>query len=314
MPPMKRTYGIGIICILLGVSVGFNIITVLRQKTGADSPLPVATQKYPFLASFINDFPKQDRLINFLPLRLDLEQLIATESPTTGIYFEYMPTGISIGINEKQPFLYASLLKVPVVMAVYNAENEGKISLSDTLTITEDMMDKNYGDLWKQGVGSKITVKDAISKSLRESDNTAFNLLKYAIPPEELVRVFDFLDIPIQAQNNEAVVTPQNYVSIFRSLIYSSYLPPEDSNEILDILHTSTFTDGITAVLPKTIPVAHKMGINHDQSYVSDCGVIYHPTRPYFLCVMDNDSTTDKAEALMRQISGKIYTYLSTTN
>lgn len=292
-------------------SLFLNMVLLFRERTTTDSPVPSSNEQYPLLMPFVNNISQEDRIINFLPLRRDLQQFIATQSPTLGMYFEYIPTGVWIGINEKEPYLYASLLKVPLAMAIYEGKNQNKLKLTDIKTITEEMMDPEYGTLWQKGPGTKISIQEGLEKALIESDNTAYNVLKSAIPLTDFANVFDFLDIPLEIQGNEPAVTPKNYISIFRSLVYASFLPPEDSEQILETLSHSSYTQGIRASIPDTIRVAHKMGIRKNGSYLSDCGVIYHPTRPYFLCIMDKQQSILDSEKTMRQISQKIYTYIS---
>jgi hypothetical protein len=57
------------------------------------------------------------------------------------------------------------------------------------------------------------------------------------------------------------------------------------------------------------------MGIREEKRQLSDCGIIYHPTRPYFLCIMmrAKEATPENFEP-MRIISQKIYTFIDKQN
>jgi beta-lactamase class A len=85
----------------------------------------------------------------------------------------------------------------------------------------------------------------------------------------------------------------------------------ENSEEILKILSRSTYNDGIRKNIPDSVTIAHKMGVRAEYQLLSDCGIIYVPKRPYYLCVMINDKDVDHATTTLQKISTLIYTYIS---
>lgn len=290
------------------------------SKSGFSNKNALDSSQFAYLSPRIFAQNQNDIIINFVDLRTQLRDYGAQVKNLLGVYFEYLPSGVSIGVNEKQEFYYASLLKVPIVMAVYHQINDGKMSLDDELVLTENDIDKDFGDLWKKGVGYKLTVRDAINLALTQSDNTAKRALFNAMPPGTVDAVFDFLDLPIDKLNpkdEDPIVSAKNYSSILRSLYLSAYLPKDDSNEILDIMTKSKFTDGIVAGIAPGVKVAHKIGIyaplDAQKSIYTDCGIVYVPKRPYILCVMARDSEGN-AKKYIREISKQVYVYVSNAN
>lgn len=66
-------------------------------------------KEYPLLSKrILQEFP-QDVLVNFLGLRTDLKNQVEPYGEDFGFYFEYLPTGTSIGINSEDDFYAASL-------------------------------------------------------------------------------------------------------------------------------------------------------------------------------------------------------------
>lgn len=234
-----------------------------------------------------------------------------------GVYFEYLPSGVSIGMNEKDEFILVSLLKVPVVMAVYKNIEQGTTNPNDMLTITQADQDSKFGDLYKEPLGTKISVQDAIRLTLTQSDNTAKNLLGHTLSNADIVDVFDYLDIPKDTQGQNLVVSPKNYSSILRSLYLSSYLQKEHSNEILNYLTQSNFNDKLIAGIPSSVKVAHKIGVydpnTNDMPVFTDCGIVYAIKRPYILCMMTK-SKEENARVYMSTISKMIYDYVVSAN
>ncbi len=306
-----------IVKVLIIVSLFLNAVLLFSnfskpiQKTASNE-----SKKYPLVSKRIFVEDQNDILVNFVSLRNQLRLYIESIDDPVGMYFEYLPSGVSIGIQEKDDYVLASLLKVPLVMGVYDEINKGTIKRDQILTVTEGDIDKDFGDFWKKGVGTKITVEEAIRLVLIDSDNTSKNLLLHLIGPEKLDQVFDYLDIPKDSEENGPVVTPKNYSSILRSLYLASYLPVEMSNEILTLMTQSHFSDKVVAGVPSGVKVAHKIGVyempdNDDREVYTDCGIVYVPKRPYILCLMSK-SSEKMANKHFSEISKIIYNNVST--
>ncbi|MEK7218037.1 MAG: serine hydrolase [Patescibacteria group bacterium] len=249
----------------------------------------------PLLSKRIFAPDPNDTIVDLMPLRTKMRAYAKTIPEPFGIYFEYLPSGASIGINEQASFIEASLLKVPVVIKAYQMENEGLLSLDDTLRMEESDIDRNYGTLWQRGVGTEISVREAVRLSLQDSDNTALQMLGRkmgSVRPGFVNEVFDNLDIPKEVGPEGVMVTAKNYTSILRSLYLAASLPKRDAQEILSMLTKTRFSDKIPAGVPPEIPVAHKVGVYDKEGVVTyaDCGIIYVPKRPYSLCVFVHGS------------------------
>lgn len=272
--------------------------------------------KYPLLSKRIFVENPNDNIINFIPLRAAMNEYAKELPEETGIYFEYLPTGTSIGVNEKMEINLASLVKIPLVMGVYRQIEKGQLRREDVLTIHKDDLDKGFGDLWKKGVGTTLTVEEAVRLALVNSDNTASNVLRSTIPPQTIDLVFDSLDIPKDLNGTLHIISPKNYSSILRSLYLSSYLKEESSNEILDILTQTIYADKIAAGVPKDVGVAHKIGVfsskKQAEETFSDCGIVYAPQKPYLLCIMTK-SNEERAREIMKTFSKMIYEYITVT-
>ncbi len=302
---------IGIVSVLLNIILGRYLLSGRVDATPEYHP-PAAA--FDFLSPRIFLENQNEIIVNFVKLRQDMRDY-AENKPGLGIYFEYLPSGISSGINEKQSYVLASLLKTPMVMAVYKQIESGAWKKDDVLTIEPENLDAHFGEVYKRGAGAKITLNEAIHETLINSDNTAKSVIFSHLHEGALEDIFDYLDIPKELEGVLPVVTPKNYSSILRSLYLSSYLEKESSNEILELLTQTPFDDKLAAPIPKEVKVAHKIGVyerdNPDQSVFTDCGIIFVPKRPYILCLMDRDSETN-ARIHMSEVSKLVYSYVST--
>lgn len=272
------------------------------------------TSNYPFLAKRIFAQNFSDIVLNFLDLRSELRNVTKPYGDKFSLYFEYLPTGVSININGTTEFYQASLFKVPVVMAYYHQKERLKNPGDPILTIKKEDLDSEFGDLWKKGVGYRIKMSEAVKMALEDSDNTAIKLIVPRITKQDFDDVYTSLDIDLNTNKNGAVITTKGYSSILKALYFSSVLAPEDSQDLLKTLTKTKFVDKLPAGIPPNIPVAHKIGVfnkgeNTQEAYM-DCGIVYVPNRPYSLCIY-SQSDEQTARERMREISKIVYDYVS---
>ena len=99
MKPVKIVWTVLIVSIIVNIGLG---ILVSRSR---DDIRKVDYQSlYPLLSKRIFIDNPNDSLINFYPLRTHLREIVAPWDKTFAFYFEYLPTGMSIGVNEKIDF------------------------------------------------------------------------------------------------------------------------------------------------------------------------------------------------------------------
>lgn len=278
-----------------------------------------AQEQYPLLSKRIFTDNQNDIIISFIPLREVLKDYVEKQEGKVGVYFEYLPSGTSIGVNDREEVKLASLSKVPLVMSILKKIERGHLSLNDMLVIERKDLDQEFGTLWQRGEGTRLSVEELIRLALTESDNTAYYVLADQLTSREIAEVYEGLDIPVGQEKYEEklfpLVSPKNYSSIFRSLYLSSFLSEKNSNYILNILTHTIFKDKIPAGVPENIPIAHKIGVftqsENSKDLLIDCGIVYVPNRPYILCAFVKD-TDEQAQKHISYISEMIYEYIKT--
>lgn len=297
----------------INLLLGFILLSKENKPVDQSVNSSLQEEKYPLISKRVFVENPNDILVNFVPLRKTLQNMLAGQGDLVSLYFEYLPSGTSIGINEKNEVRLSSLSKIPTAMAIYAKIKAGKLSKDQEIIIEEKFIDPEFGSLWKNAPGAKVTLSDIITASITESDNTAQNILLSLLTSDEINSVYEYLDIPFREEYSYPIISAKNYSSILRSLYLSSFLPFQDSNEILDLMTESIYTDKIPAKIPPSIKIAHKIGvyekIDVDNSTFSDCGIIYIPKRPYILCIMTKGSNSF-AQSTMSSLSKIIYDYV----
>lgn len=317
-----RVLGILVVIVIISFSIGLLFGRLLKDKQDCIEDCAYKTSdsnQYPFLARRIFLENANDTILSFTNLRNYLRKFSENSPSLIGIYFEYLPTGTTIGINDREVFYAASLIKAPTLMFLMKNIEEGKISYDEMLTVESHHIDSGFGELWKKGTGTKISVKDAFKYALLDSDNTAYRLLLDRVDSlGDITEVYDYLDIPRDIAGPGGGISPKNFSSILRSLYFSAYLSYDKSNEFLDTMSGPSKHDIISLPIPSSIKVANKIGFyeNETQNDVySDCGIVYVPRRNYSLCIMvtgaDNYET---AKQEIQDVSGVIYKYIRDSN
>ena len=270
-------------------------------------------KKHPLLDKGIILDNKNDLIIRFTKLHDKLHEKTDTYGKNFSLYFEYLHTGASIGINQRIEFFPASLTKLPLAIAYYNGlEDFSKAKTDRTATITQKDIDKGYGTLWKKGVGYKIPLSEVVRLMLEQSDNTATRILTRYLSIKYFYDLYKGLDVSY-TDGNKFIVTTLSYSTILKSLYYASILSQDNSQLLLNYLTHSNDNNWLPAGVPEGITIAHKVGINPDYSVYQDCGIVYLPRRPYILCMM-SQSDENTAEERMVSVSKLIYDYVSSVS
>lgn len=141
-----------------------------------------------------------------------------------GFYYEDLETGAWIGYNEREKFFPQSLFKVPLMITVLKKVEKGELSLDQKVILLETDLDPSSGTLYKKGAGYEIKLKDLLKTMIEESDNTAVRVLASRYTTyDNYLEITATIGLP-PPQDNITIVTPKEYINIFRSLYISSYL------------------------------------------------------------------------------------------
>lgn len=238
------------------------------------------------------------------------------------IFFRDLEAGPTMGINERIDFVPASLLKLPNALVLLRLHEDGELDIDEEKLLyigqpETESANNSDGEI-KPNVSvspSLISLSDIIFKSLAYSDNSANSLLLRYIEAIDAGRNL-FLEIDrdlgiIETNDTTtAIVNAKGYGAIFRMLYNSSFLNPENSERLLEIMSHSLDTAGLAAGVPKGVKVAHKFGqriLGEDNNQLHDCGIVYYPQNPYLLCIMTRGRDVKKLQEVITAISAKVY-------
>lgn len=293
---------------------------VFRFKTLALKP-SVATFDYPFINKAVTSNLGKHYIINFRPLKAELEKIQRGYSQKTYIYFSYINNGSWIGLNEREEFVAASTLKVPLAMSLLKAVEDGALKPSDSYSLEDIDLSQGFGDLYMAGKDEEFTVEELLEIMLKKSDNTAFNAILNIFRrigiEDPLGQVYGFLgwefasSIPELGEvPNYSKINLKTLSNIFIGLYDAKYITVDHSNKILEYLASTPFSDKIAAGVPDGVMVSHKIGTATFEKTFSDCGIIYAPNRNYILCLGSNGADENTASKFMSEVSQAVYQYV----
>lgn len=314
------------IFVFAGGAFGVGVDRLFFHHVSADND---CTSKY----EFINPEPdcetyseKAQQLTN---LQDKLEKQVKDFEKTPGVkrvavFSRDLVTQRFIGVNENEYFYMASLLKVPLVIGWYKlAEVEpGVLDKKIVYNGTPDLYkEQNVPPNEKLQVGRVYSIRDLISSAIIYSDNTAAQILMDNLPKNLIDRILSALSLQFKGPDGvyENIITAKSYANVFRVLYNSSYLTREYSNEALDVLTKSTYSEGILVVSGKD-KVAHKFGertsIYPDGTEIKqlhECGLVYSNKgkEPFTFCIMTEGDDYNQLKKVIQEIAKTIYKGIS---
>jgi beta-lactamase class A len=263
----------------------------------------------------------------------EVERLVARQGDRrlVAVAWQHLGTGAAFGLHDRERFHAASTMKIPVMMAFFDAVDRGAVrldepvpvrnefhSIMDGSTFTLDPGEDGDPDLY-QAAGQTRPLEELIRRMIVRSSNLATNLLIEKIGAStvmDLMRRIGADDIRIlrgveddkafeAGMNN--VTTAHDLLAALNAIAGGQTFSRASSERMIDILKAQEFNEKIPAGLPAGTPVAHKTGditgIHHDAAIVFPPG-----EKPYILVVLTAGFQDQKeADRVIADISRAVW-------
>ncbi|MBI5456169.1 serine hydrolase [Candidatus Kaiserbacteria bacterium] len=326
-----RKYWHVILILAIGVVLGYgaaflNLNWRERNFLNSSYPLRANDESFRFVHALVAyETPQATVLPEYAELKRKVETLIHEKlqdgtAESISVYYRDTEASRWIGVNEDTAYYPASLLKVPLMIAYFKAEESDPSLLQRKIVYVPISVGDKYEAPSQLTSGRSYTIQELIEKMIIDSDNGATFTLVNRIDPDLLASVYRRLGITDPGDDSATYRIPtETYALFFRTLFNGTYLTPSASERALEILSRTTYKDGLAAGIPEGIVVSHKYGEHVAQKdgapvgeELHDCGIIYKPDHPYLLCVMTRAKTLDAAKSVIKTISELVYSHLST--
>jgi beta-lactamase class A len=110
-------------------------------------------------------------------LQTKIEAMAAQHQGKLGLYAINLRTGDAIALNADIPVPTASVIKLPILVEAIRQVKAGKHRLDEKITLDRDNAVQGSGILQFFDLPLTITLKDALTFMIIESDNTATNMV-----------------------------------------------------------------------------------------------------------------------------------------
>jgi hypothetical protein len=232
------------------------------------------------------------------------------------VYYRDLNSGIWTGVGEDELYVPGSILKVATLIVYLKIAEDDPNIFNQELPYDSTKNDDQYYAPQEQLETGNYKVTTLLGHSIIESDNAAYLALSLPIQ-KELAEFYKTLRIEVPATGPARDFrSPREISRIFRALYSSTYLSESYSEQALELMSKTTFTKGLVAGVAAGTPISHKFG-EHSVFYLDpaktpdyqlhDCGIIYYPSKPYFLCVMTKGKKFENLEQVISGLSKLTY-------
>jgi len=238
-------------------------------------------------------------------IREKIKALTAPLKGTYGVFVFNLTTKESYGLSQDEVFTAASLIKLPVILTLYQEVEEGSLSLETKYTLWQEDKRSGSGSLVGKPVGTVYTYQKLAELMGQQSDNTAFAALTRILGEKKIQTTIDSLGMSKTSfTRNET--TPTDIGLFFRKLYGGSVITREHRDEILEFLTNTIYEDRIPAGVPEGTRVAHKIGT--ELGVFSDSGVVF-ASRPFVLVIMSKNALEKEAKTALVEITKAVWEF-----
>lgn len=246
-------------------------------------------------------------------LQQAVEQYLQSVTGTVCVAFRDLERGDAFSICGNRSVPSASTIKLVIMAECLRRVQCGDLSLSQTLTVTEEMKTGGDGILKELEPGHTFTLKELLTLMIIVSDNEATNILIDLLGMDAINKMAQTLqlantslgrrmmDSEARAKGFDNFISADDMASILCRIYHGELVDKEASDLMLNILLRQQQTGRLQLYLPEEIQVAHKCG---DLDLLeNDGGIIYLPGHPFVLVVLTSSMPTNKEG---REIIGNI--------
>lgn len=222
------------------------------------------------------------------PVQEALNARIAGFSGTVSLYAKNLDTGASITMRAADPVRTASTIKLPIMLAVFDAVARGKAKWDEPLTVSSAEKVSGTGVIGAEiSDGVQLPLRDVLHLMIVLSDNTATNMILERFTADAVNAYLDTIGIKttrsmrkIRGDGNQlksaagwsaagklpeneryglGVSTPRDMVAILEKLERGEAVSAEASKEMLAVLKRCQDASGVRRRL-SGMPIANKTG------------------------------------------------------
>lgn len=263
-------------------------------------------------------------------LQVNLERIIAKAGGKWGIVVEDLDTNKRLTINEKDQFAAQSIIKIPIMVALFAAQYEKKIDFSELINLKREDIVQGAGNLQFLSPGIQLPIYDLITLMIIQSDNTATNMLIDLLGLEEINRIMEHFGMEKSCLRKKLMIYPvtehdcENYITasdsslLLNKMAKGKIISRYSSEQMIKILKQQQIRNGLPAYLPGNnneiigvLPkweLANKTGWGTEHQH--DVGILYINQRSVTISALSQDINSIRSLTALAEIGKAVYEYV----
>lgn len=256
------------------------------------------------------------------PLQAAAEALAADFDGVVGLYARHLPTGREVALRADEAFPTASMIKVPILVAVFEQIDAGTLHMGQRLTFRDSLRYiEDAGELFAQlEDSSEVFLHSAVEQMLSASDNTASLWLQGMVTGEAINEWLAAEGFETTRMNSRTAgrrpdwerygwgqTTPREMAELMRRIVEGEAVSPAADLEMHRLLTRTHWDDEALSELPPSVQTASKQGaVSRSRSEVV---YVHAPSGPYVFCIVTKEQADTSWEpdnegyALIRAVS-----------
>lgn len=233
------------------------------------------------------------------------------------VYIKDMSTGFCVKNNSEVLIPAASVVKVPIMAAVYYLVEKGELSLDEVIVYKKHHRCGGSGIIKNLPYGTKFKIKELLELMITISDNIATNMLTERIGFKKLNEIFRnlglkatnidryIMDLKSRTKGIENYTTAEDIGLLLEKIYKGRLVSRKSSIEMLSLLMKQKISDRIPKKLPEHIVVAHKTGLMKNVCH--DAGIVFTNNGDFVICVLTENMNHKIAKNVIAEIAYKTY-------
>lgn len=233
-----------------------------------------------------------------------------------GFYYKNLVSGEEFGVGDDESYLAASVIKLPLYLHILLQAAEGKLDMTQQLTVTAEDKVPICGALTLFTDDVTVDIRTLCHLMISISDNTATNkLIDYCgidvlkdsfkkMGLEKTVINRKLFDMRLSLEGVRNLICPKEIAALLEQLYRKEFVSEAVCKEALDILLQQQVDHKLNGKLCNAVPVAHKTG--EDDNLSNDVGIVF-AEEPFIICFAGHDTDVYRWEDLMRRATYDLY-------
>ena len=191
---------------------------------------------------------------------------------------------------------------------MYLEQENGNIDLDSKYVLKNSDKISGAGNLDSEAEGYEITYRELLKIMGKDSDNTAFNVVKNLLGEEKInfaIEKAGMKNTDIFSQ--EQTTTPYDIGVLFQKLYEDKLLTESNKLELLEFLTDTAYEEWLAAGIPQEVLFSHKYG--REGNVVNDAGIVLYNDMPFVFVVLSKGIVVREANNIFPELGKLIYSY-----